>query len=325
MVDKDIRIINTVCPRNCYSGCGMEVHMKGNEIVKVTGSELNDVTRGKICLKGLSYPQLTYSKDRLLYPMKLVGERGSDEFERINWEDVVETIHEKFQEVTGAYGPKSILYYPGSGNHGSVMQQYAYGFWDQLEGYSTIRGNLCDPAGVTAIKHTYGMVKHNAIRDIENSKLIILWGKNPTFTNVHSMYHILRALKNGSKLIAVDPRLNESSQRADLHLMPRCGTDGLLAIGVAKYMMEEEIIDKAFIEAHVKGYEEYKKYVESWSFEEILRLTEVDETDFKAMFEMVKETPRFSLVLGKGYQRYTNGGQTTKAIANTDGIDRCCR
>ncbi len=224
-------------------------------------------------------------------------------------------IYEKFQEVTGEYGPKSILYYPGSGNHGSVMQQYAYGFWDQLEGYSTIRGNLCDPAGVTAIKHTYGMVKHNAIKDIENSKLIVLWGKNPTFTNVHSMYHILRAVQKGAKLIVVDPRLNESSQRANLHLMPRCGTDGLLAIGVAKYMVDKELVDKSFIDQYVKGYEEYRDYIASWSYEEILRLTEVDQEDFMTMLEMIGKTPEFTLILGKGYQRYTNGGQTTKAIA----------
>lgn len=313
-MEKNIRIVNTVCPRNCYSGCGMEVHMSGDQILKVKGSEANKATRGKVCLKGLSYHQLLDSKERLLYPLKKVGPRDSGQFEIISWMQALMIIKEKFQKLIDDYGPKSLMYYQGSGNHGSVMQEYAYGFWYQLGGFTTVRGNLCDPAGVTAIKYTYGEMKQNSMTSIESSKLILLWGKNPSFTNVHSMYHILKAKKSGAKLVVIDPRLNESSQQSDLHLQPRSGTDGLLAMGIAKLMIQNGSIDHNFIENQVKGFPEYLTYLDTLSMADICRITEVTLDKIEILAAYIKDAGPFTLILGKGLQRYSNGGQTTRAI-----------
>lgn len=314
MAEEKLRIVNTVCPRNCYSGCGMQIHLKGDKIIKVKGNENNPATRGKICLKGLSYPQMIDHPDRLLYPLKRKGARGTSQFERITWDEAMDLVYDHFKPMVETYGPESILYYVGSGNHGSIMQQYAYGFWYQLGGFTGTRGNLCDSAATEAIRYTFGAIKNSALTEIEHTELIILWGKNPSFTNMHSMYHIHKALEKGAKMVTIDPRLNESSNRSDLHLYPRCGTDGLLAIGVAKCMIDKGLVDGDFINKHVLGYEAYKTMLDDYSMEEIARLTEVSVEAIQQLVDMMAAVKKFTIILGKGYQRYSNGGQTTRAI-----------
>ena len=150
--------------------------------------------------------------------------------------------------------------------------------------------------------------------DLHATKLIILWGKNPAYTNVHSMLDIQKAIMNGAKLVTIDPRKNESSNKSTLHIMPRCGTDGLLALGIAKLLIKDGLIDIEFIRKYTYGFEQYKKLLEDYSIEEVCRITEVDIVALQKLVELIREAGRFALILGKGFQRYSNGGQTTRAI-----------
>ena len=315
MSGADIKIVETVCPRNCYSACGLKVYVKDGKVIKTEGSDRNPATFGQICVKGRSYPELINSDKRLLYPLMRTGKRGEGKFERISWDKAMDIIYERFTDAGSRYGPESILHFIASGNHGSAMQNYALGFWNQLEGYSHTRGSLCAAAANVAVEYTYGIIKDSAIADIENSQLIIIWGKNPAYTNMHTMRYINNAVKKGAKLVTIDPRLNESSSKTNLHIFPRCGTDGLLAIAVAKFIVEEGLQDDEFISRHTYGFDEYKKLLGSYSMDDICRLTEIGREDLDELFELIKQTPRFTLILGKGFQRATNGGQTTRAIS----------
>ena len=319
----EIKIFNTVCSRNCYSGCGMRAHVQGGKLVKLEGNKKNPATYGAICQKGYNYFKMINSENRLLYPMRRTGERGQGLFHRISWSEAADTIFGQFKKASALYGPESILYYAASGNHGSAMQQYAYGFWYQTGGFSVTRGSLCAPAGNEAIRYTYGALKDSAIADIENSKLIILWGKNPAFTNFHTVRYINKAIEKGAKLVAIDPRLNESGSKACLHLFPRCGTDGLLALGLAKFIIEEGLSDDQFIASHTFGIGQYKELLHKYSYDYIFSATEVGKGEFEELCELIRQTPKFTLILGKGIQRYTNGGQTSRAIGLLPALTGC--
>lgn len=314
MDDPNVKIVNTVCPRNCYSACGMQVFVKDGKVIKIQGNKNNPATYGAICQKGLSYPRMISSENRLLYPLKRTGEKGQGQFERIEWDEAADIIHDRFIETARKYGPESILYYVASGNHGSAMQSYAYGFWYQMGGFSTTRGSLCSPAADLAVKYTYGVSKDSAIADIENARLIILWGKNPAYTNFHTMRYINKAVEKGARLVTIDPRRNESSIKSHLHLYPRCGTDGLLAIGIAKFIIERGLLGEDFIKDHTYGFEQYKEMLNRYTLDEICSTVEIDKNEIEKLFELIKETPRFTLIMGKGFQRYSNGGQTARAV-----------
>ncbi len=314
MDDAKERIVNTVCSRNCYSACGLRAHVANGRVAKISGNPNNPATYGLVCSKGLSFPHTLYGEERLLYPLRREGARGLGRFRRIGWDEAIDAIYEAFTKASERYGPESVLYYVASGNHGGAMQAYAYGFWNQLKGYSATRGSLCSAAANEAVEHTYGVVKDSAIRDIENARLILLWGKNPAHTNLHTMRYIRAAMEQGAKLVNIDARQGESGAGSSLNLHPRCGTDGLLAIAIAKFIVSEGLLDEAFLAQHAHGFEEYRQMLARYSLEEICEKTEIPRAELDKLFALIRDTPRFLIILGKGYQRNSNGGQTTRGI-----------
>lgn len=326
MDEANVKIVNTVCSRNCYSACSLQAHVKDGRVIKVTGNPNNPATYGLVCAKGLRFPKAFNLEDRLLYPILRTGKRGEGNFRRIGWEQAADIIYERFIQTIEQYGPEAILYYVASGNHGSAMQAYAYGFWNQLGGYSATRGSLCAAAANEGVRYTYGIVKDSAIGDIENARLILLWGKNPAHTNIHTMKYMRAAMKNGAKLVTIDTRLGESGTGSNMHLYPRCGTDGLIAIAIAKYIVSQGLHDEAFLAKHALGFDAYRQMLDRYDMDEICALTEIPRAEFECLFELIRENPRFLIILGKGYQRNSNGGQTTRGIcllpALTGGIGK---
>ena len=314
MEDAEVKIINTVCSRNCFSACAMQAYVQSGRVIKVAGNKNNPATYGLICKKGQNFVRVLGGEERLLYPLRRVGARGSGAFRRIEWPEAIETIHDGLSRAQTQFGPESVLYYVASGNHGSAMQPYAYGFWNQLDGYSATRGSLCAAAANEAVRYSYGIVKDSAIKDIEHAKLILLWGKNPAHTNIHTMRYLRAALDHGAKLVTIDTRLGESGLGSCLHLYPRCGTDGLLAIAIAKFIVGEGLLDEEYLFRHAFGWEAYRVMLERYTFEQICECTEIPWEALTQLFALIRETPRFLIILGKGFQRNSNGGQTTRGI-----------
>jgi anaerobic selenocysteine-containing dehydrogenase/REP element-mobilizing transposase RayT len=304
----------SVCPKDCFGSCSLEVEVEEGKIVEVRGNSNNPVSQGRICAKGKNFPNLIYSPERLLYPLQRIGERGKGEFKRISWEQALDIIYEKLKDLKGQYGPESVLYYNRFANLG-VVKNCAYGFWYQFGGFTSAYGGLCDAAAQEAIDLTYGEVKHNKITDLENSKLIILWGMNPAYTHIHINHYINKAVDRGAKLITVDIRENESGARSDLYLNPRPGTDGCLALGIANQLIENNLIEHNFINQHTFGFDEFKELAKDYPLEKVSAITEIPLYKIKTMTNYIKKNPGYALICGVGVQRYTNAGQTIRAIS----------
>lgn len=300
----------TACPRNCYSTCSLIVQVENNKVVGIKPLPLNKATPFGGCLKGLSYVERANSPDRILYPLK----KTKAGFKRIAWDEALDTLAERLIHFRDVSGQQSVLFYAASGMAG-LLNDFSGKFWRHVfGGATTVYGNLCWPAGLEATRLTLGENKHNVPWDLENAKLIILWGKNPAESNLHEMIPLNNALDNGAELIVIDPRRTQSSQRASLLLQPYPSTDAAIAVAVANILIQKGWIDKQFVESHVFGFEQFAQHVKPFTAQWASDISGVPSNLIEKLAEYIGNVRPMTLIPGYGMQRYTNGGQTVRAI-----------
>jgi anaerobic selenocysteine-containing dehydrogenase len=300
----------TACPRNCYSTCSLVVQVDKGRITAIKPMPLNRATPFNGCLKGQSYVERAHSPDRIIYPHKKVNGR----FKRISWDEALSIIAEKLSFIKEKYGQQAVLFYSASGMSG-LLNDFSLNFWrDVYGGATTVYGNLCWPAGLEATRLTLGENKHNVPWDLENAKLIVLWGKNPAESNVHEMVPINNALDNGAKLVVIDPRRTQSTQRASLLLQPLPSTDAAIALAVSNIIIQNNWVDYDFIKQYVLGYEEFKEHVKQYTPQWASEISGVPVDLIEKLAWHVGNIKPMTIIPGYGMQRYTNGGQTTRAI-----------
>lgn len=304
----------TACPVNCYSTCSMIVEVDNGRIVSLEADPGNKATGISICLKGLSHLERVYSEERILTPLIKTSGQGVDAvFNPISWKEALELLANKLNHCRDSYGAKSVLYYTASGQKG-LLNEVGIHFFKLFGGCTIKYGDLCWQAGLEATRLTLGANKHNAPWDLENADLILLWGKNPAETNVQQMQYIYAALDKGAQLIVIDPRRTQSSERADHLLQLRPGSDGALALGLANQLIKTKGIDTDFISRHVLGFDEFHNYVRGFSLERTSRLTDIAAEDIRLLAEKISGSQAMTLCCGFGLQRYTNSGQSLRAI-----------
>ncbi len=303
------KTINTACPRNCYSSCSFKVEVEKSQIISIENQPLNKATSEGPCLKGLSYIERVRSGNRILYPqLKLKGE-----FVRISWDEALTIISNRLTEFKTRFGSHSILFYAASGMSG-LLNNVSYNFWRLFGGVTTTYGNLCWPAGLEATRLTLGDNRHNSPWDIENAGLIVLWGKNPAESNIHQSVFIEAAQRKGAKLVVIDPRRTPSSERADLFLQPIPGTDAILALAVAKLIIESNDHSIDFINSYVIGFEKFYELLDNVNIHEASIECGVPVSFISELADLMGSVTPMTIVPGYGMQRYSNGGQTIRCL-----------
>jgi anaerobic selenocysteine-containing dehydrogenase len=300
----------TACPRNCYSTCSMQVTVEGGRIVRITGLEKNRATPEGPCLKGLAYVERAHSRRRIVRPLRRLPD-GS--LAPITWDEAIEAIASTLERLRDRHGPKTVLYYAASGTKG-LLNGAGLAFWRLFGGCTTTYGDLCWPAGLEATRLTLGANSHNAPWDLENARLIVMWGKNPAETNIHQMPHVDRAQAAGARLVVVDPRRTETAERADLLAQLRPGTDGALALGIGHVLVRDDHIDHEFIARHVHGFEDYRRLVADYDPPRVSAITELPVAGVEELARLFGALRPATIVPGFGMQRYTNSGQTMRAM-----------
>jgi len=286
------------------------VQVDKGKVVGINPLPLNRATPFGGCLKGLSYVERANSPDRIIYPLKKVN--GS--FKRISWNEALETIAEKLIHFRDVYGQQSVLFYAASGMAG-LLNDFSGKFWRHVYGgATTVYGNLCWPAGLEATRLTLGANKHNVPWDLENAKLIVLWGKNPAESNVHEMIPLNNALDSGGELVVIDPRRTQSTQRASLLLQPYPSTDAPIALAVANIIIQNGWIDSDFIKLHVHGFDQFAEYIKPFTAQWASKISGVPVNLIEKLAWYIGNVKPMTLIPGYGMQRYTNGGQTVRAI-----------
>ena len=299
----------TVCPRNCYSTCTFRVFTEGGRVKRILPYEGNLATPEGPCIKGLSYLEREYASERIIYPLR---RQPDGSFSRISMDEALDIIGTRLADARLKYGPHSVLFYKGSGYSG-LSNDIAGNFWRLFGGATTTYGNLCWPAGLEAVRLTMGEVKHNLPWDLAYSSMIILWGKNSAETNVQEMIHIEKARQNGARVVVIDPRRTLTADKADMHIRPRPGTDAALALAMARVIIYRGLTDNEFISRHVSGFEKFASSLDITP-DKAQEITGIPAETITELAVAVAGAGRLTVVAGYGLQRYTNGGQTIRAI-----------
>jgi anaerobic selenocysteine-containing dehydrogenase len=299
----------TACPRNCYSTCSFRVLVEDNRICKILPYSGNLATPEGPCIKGLSYIERTRSPERIIHPMVRTS---SGNFSIISTEEAYNLIAEKLATIKEKWGSQSILWYRGSGMSG-LTNEIGSAFWKAFGGTTLTYGNLCWPAGLEAVRLTLGTVKHNVPWDLVNARTIIIWGKNPAETNIQEIAFIAKAKETGATIIVIDPIRTITADKADILFSPKPGTDGALALAIAKILIDSGHIDTEFISKYVKGFTELTRSLHISPTEAEL-ITGIPAKNIIELAMIIGKNGPLTILPGYGLQRHQNGGQTIRSI-----------
>jgi anaerobic dimethyl sulfoxide reductase subunit A len=221
----------------------------------------------RTCLRCRAFRQYVHHPQRLMFPQKRVGSRGQGKFERISWDEALDTLANELNRVKQTYGNEGIFLATGGGylaglhNGGFAAQRLL----NQFGGCVTHYGNISSEGAVWASLTQYGSVMVGHSRDdMLNSKLILLWGWDPArmISGTNTMYHVIKARENGAKVIVVDPRYNDTAATvADEWIPIYPGTDTAVFVAMAYVMIKEELHDQAFLDKYTIGFEKFRDYV----------------------------------------------------------------
>lgn len=249
---------------NCGGACLLKAYVKDGVIVRM---ETDDGGEPQLrnCLRCRAYRQRVYAPDRILYPLKRVGERGEGNFERISWDEALEKVASEYKRVKETYGPAAVIYLTTGGDMGQVHNSRTAVRVFSLAGGCTLMWGIASNEGwMFACQTTYGYPAGNDHRDLINSKLVVLWGMNPVniIDGCGTSYALARAKEAGTRFIVVDPRFTDTAALvADRWIPIKPGTDAAAMIAMAYVMITEDLHDKRFLDTYTAGFDRFKEYV----------------------------------------------------------------
>lgn len=305
----------SVCPLDCPDTCSLTVTVEDARIVRIRGSRANPYTGGVLCAKvPEAYPEFVHGEGRLRTPLRRVGARGEGRFARVGWDEALDIIHDRFTAIIAAHGPQAILPLNYAGPHGFLAGgSMDLRFFHRLGASLLDRKPLCGGVRTEAWVGTFGTVPGIRPEQAEAARLIVAWGNNVTWSNLHLTPIINRARKAGAKLVVIDPRRTRIAEQADLHLALRPGTDVVLAWAAAAELERRGGLDRAFIERHVEGFEEYMALARRFSPADAARICGLDEQDVLRFVQWYGTISPAATSVGNGLERNQNGGSGIRA------------
>ena len=308
------QIIRSVCPHDCPDTCAMLVELDASgRAVRVKGDPENPYTHGGLCVKVAHYEKRTYHKDRLLYPMKRAGRKGKGKFERISWDEALETITARLKAIT-EQNPQSILPYSYAGTMGLLQGgSMDRRFFHRL-GASLLDRTICSTAGMFGMRYTVGASVGTNPETVDQAKYILIWGSNIITSNIHLWRYMLKARSRGAKIVTIDPLRTRTGDQSDEHIPIMPGTDGALALGMMHVIIRDGLQDQDYIDRHTIGFDALKQRVEEYPPSRVSEITGVSETTIERITrEYATHSPGFIRV-NYGLQRHAGGGMAVRNI-----------
>jgi anaerobic selenocysteine-containing dehydrogenase len=291
---------------------------------KLRGDPDHPVTRGFLCGKVAKYLDRVYSPDRLLYPMRrragvakasLPRGRETESFERISWDEALDTIATRLQSIAEQHGPESILPYSYAGN----MAVLGYGSMDRRFfhrlGASQLDRTICSETGGQALVSVYGRKLGTDTEAFPHAKLIVAWAANIHGNNIHLWPFVEEARRNGAKLIVIDPYATRTARAADWHIPINPGTDSALALGMMHIIVRDRLLDQDYVARWTCGFDQLRERIAEYPPERVSSLTGISVADIERLAHDYATTTPAVIRVNYGVQRSDNGGAAMRAIA----------
>ena len=308
------KIKRSVCPYDCPDACGLLVEVVNGKAIKVSGDLEHPFTRGTLCPKMNRYQDTVHSPLRLTHPLLRTGAKGSGEFRSISWEEAIDRIIEGWQKIIKQNTAEVVLPYSYAGTMGLIQRNAGHPFFYRL-GASRLDRTICSPAKEVGWKMVMGETPAPHPDEVAESDLVILWGINAVATNIHFLHGVKKAKRNGAIVWLIDTYQTITSSVVDQTYVVHPGSDGSLALGIMYLFVSDDLIDHAFINTHVQGFEELKeKILPEFPPEKISRLTGLSPETVKTMAHAYGRAKNPFIRLGSGLSRYGNGAMTIRAI-----------
>lgn len=318
--------VKTTC-RFCLVRCGMIAETEGNVVAekgipnaipnaepgvsKVLGDRDHPLSKGYLCVKGKASLDITYSPDRVIYPQRRVGERGSGKWERVSWDEALDDIAARLTRIIEEDGARAVAVQALP-----PKEYFAFDIFCDIIGTPTFfkhDSHQCFTPQLMADVLTYGgLVTYPGFIHVDEAEVVVMWGVNLSETNGSKATKVRSAQRHkGAKTIVVDPRPTRSAKEADLWLRIRPGTDAALALGFLNVMISEGLYDAEFVDAWTIGFDELKARVADYTPEKVARITWIPAEQIVAAARMFGEarTAGFYTFIGA-----TMGGNAVAAL-----------
>ena len=302
----DIR--HSTCPHDCPSACALDIEVIGGQSIgRIRGSKKQTYTAGVVCAKVARYAERIHHPERLTFPMRRIGAKGSGQFARISWDEALDEVAARFEQAEREFGAESVWPYYYAGTMGVVMRD-GINRLANVKKYSRFYSTICSNIARVGFAIGTGRIAGVDPREMGVSDLVVIWGTNPVSTQVNVMTHASRAKKErGARIAAVDIYNNDTMKQADIKIILRPGTDGAFACGVMHVLFREGLADRAYMAKHTDCPDELETHLKTRTPEWASAICGVPVSEIEAFARAVGETKRTFFRLGYGFTRSRNG------------------
>jgi anaerobic selenocysteine-containing dehydrogenase len=316
VAESERHVVRGACPHDCPDTCATLTTVENGRATRIAGDPDHPFTSGFLCAKVNRYLERTYHKDRVLYPMRRVGKKGSGSFVRVSWDEAIDEIAERLNAIArSADGPQAILPYSYAGTMGLVQAQSMDRRFFHLLGASKLDRTICSMAGTVGMRMTVGANLGADGEGIPQSDLVLLWGTNTLTSNPHLWPFVTEARKNGAKIIGIDPILTLTMEQVDEWLPIRPGTDAALALAMMNVMFDDGLIDADYIEKYTLGADKLRERVREYPPERAAAITGLPAERIAALGRQFGRAKAAFIRVNYGLQRHYGGGMAVRTIA----------
>ena len=329
-------------PPGCHPvGCGLKLYVDGEgKLVRVEGDENNPVTQGRLCPRCIALKDYVYNPARLLHPMKRdPKDRGNAEaWEQITWDEAFDIIKREYDRITAQYGRESIVVFAGTGREGGTFAPYGTMCFGTPNYCYTQSGYACYTPRLAAIAYIAGTTYPEwdyagALpgrwddEHYQQTEVLVVWGKAPLESNPDGFFGhaVVDAMRRGTRLVVIDPRVTWLASRADIFLQLRAGTDTALGMAMIDVIVKEDLYDHDFVEYWCYGFDQLAERCATMPAEKAAEICGVPADKIRAAARMYAAAKPGAIQWGLAADQKTDGmqqGQVTVALmAITGNLD----
>lgn len=318
--------VDSVCPY-CGVGCQLTYNIKDNKIISVEGRD-GPANEGRLCVKGRYGFDYVHHKHRLTKPLirKDDAPKSPDQiidpshpesvFREASWEEALELIGNSFKKILKKDGPQALA---GLGSaKGSCEEAYLFqklirtGFNCNNVDHCT---RLCHASSVVALLEGIGSgAVSNPMKDVTKADVIIITGSNPTGNHPVGASWMKNAIKNGTKLILLDPRGTDMKRFAEYHLQFKPGADVAMLNAIMHVIIEEDLTDKDYVEHYTENYESLKQHLKSYTPEAMEEICGISPDVIRKAARLYATADNAMILWGMGVSQHVHGTDNARCL-----------
>jgi anaerobic selenocysteine-containing dehydrogenase len=308
--------VGGACSLDCPDTCGWKVTVdERGRAVALVGDRTHPFTRGALCGKVSHYLDALHAPDRLTQPLLRVGAKGDGCFEQISWEAAIELVAQRLDETIARHGAHAVLPYYSGGTLGKLQCfLMAERLFDHLGTRHPV-DTICSAGATAGFEPTLGGAVGFDPEDLVHARLILLWGTNTLSTNVHQWRFVVEARKRGAHVVAIDPLRTATARRCDEHVAPFPGTDGALALGLMRAVLDAGAEDRNWLECHAVGWRALERRLAEWPVERAAAACRLEPTVIRRVGERLATTRPTAIRTLLGLQRHGGAAMAMRAIS----------